>query len=304
MQNRITAILSDYDGTLCPTNSVRNQAGTIPDELRQVLWDISERIPVCIISSKDYHFLHPRTKFARILSCILGIETVTLKTHKKEGRMKGENIQSNKRKEVCGDNSYFIEESHLILNDNKTLLANSSLLASLAENISLSYKDVIIERKFTSNKRILAGVTFDYRHLEDWISYKEKLEPFLKEMIQEVQSYAPSAGSYNLNLQTYALHPFVDVYVTKCDKGMAFDYVTSKISTIEAKEPKIMYLGDSDNDNPAFIKADVSIGIRSDDRLNPKLSCTKIVKFDVLATILKRLMGNDFLFSDNIFQHN
>ena len=75
MQNRITAILSDYDGTLCPTNSIRNQDGTIPKELRQVLSDISKIIPVCIISSKDYHFLYPRTKFARILSCIMGIET-------------------------------------------------------------------------------------------------------------------------------------------------------------------------------------------------------------------------------------
>jgi hypothetical protein len=48
------------------------------------LWDISKRIPVCIVSSKDYHFLHPRTKFAKILSYIMGIKTVTLKTHKKE----------------------------------------------------------------------------------------------------------------------------------------------------------------------------------------------------------------------------
>jgi phosphoserine phosphatase len=30
-----------------------------------------------------------------------------------------------------------------------------------------------------------------------------------------------------------------------------------------------MYLGDSENDNPAFRKADVSIGVRSDERLNP-----------------------------------
>src|SRR5437879_5840300 len=101
MQNRITAILSDYDGTLCPTNSVSNQASTIPEELRQVLLDISKRIPVCIISSKDYHFLHPRTKFARILSCIMGIETLTLKIHKKEGRITCENIQSNKSQEGC-----------------------------------------------------------------------------------------------------------------------------------------------------------------------------------------------------------
>jgi trehalose-6-phosphatase len=133
---RITAILSDYDGTLCPTDYIRNQDGTIPEELRQVLWDISKRIPVCIISSKDYHFLQPRTKFARILSCIMGIETVTLKTLKKEGRMTGENIQCNKAKEGCRDTSYCIEDSHLMMDDNKTLRANSSLLASLAENIT------------------------------------------------------------------------------------------------------------------------------------------------------------------------
>ena len=30
-----------------------------------------------------------------------------------------------------------------------------------------------------------------------------------------------------------------------------------------------MYLGDSENDNPAFEKAGVSIGVRSDERLNP-----------------------------------
>ncbi len=292
----ITAILSDYDGTLCPTNSVRNQDSTIPKELRQVLSDISKMIPVCIISSKDYHFLHPRTKFARILSCIMGIETVTLKTNKKED-------QYSKRKGGRDDASYCIEESHLILNDHKTLRANSSLLASLAERISLVYKDVTIERKFTSDKKILAGITFDYRHLQDWISYKKRFEPFLNEILQESQSSPPSAGPYNLNLQTYALHPFIDVYVTKCDKGMAFDYVTSKISNTQGKEKgtqKIMYLGDSDNDNPAFTKADVSIGIRSDDRLNPKLSCTKILKFDMLSIFLKRLMENNFLFSRDI----
>lgn len=65
-----------------------------------------------------------------------------------------------------------------------------------------------------------------------------------------------------------------------------------------------MYLGDSDNDNPAFIKADVPVGIRSDDRLNPKLSCTKVVEFDVLSIFLKRLMENNFLFSDDILQPN
>ena len=82
---------------------------------------------------------------------------------------------------------------------------------------------------------------------------------------------------------------------------VAFDYVTSKIANTQRKE-KIMYLGDSDNYNPAFTKADVSIGVRSDDRLKPKLSCTNILKFDVLWTFLKRFMENNFLFSDNILE--
>jgi phosphoserine phosphatase len=88
---------------------------------------------------------------------------------------------------------------------------------------------------------------------------------------------------------------------------MAFEYVTSKIFNTQEKEKRlqnIMYLGDSDNDNPAFAKADVSIGVRSDGRLNPKLSCTKILKFDVLSIFLKRLMENNFLFSDDILEPN
>ena len=87
---------------------------------------------------------------------------------------------------------------------------------------------------------------------------------------------------------------------------MAFDYMT-KISNTQRKEKgpkKIMCLGDSDNDNPAFTKADLSIDVRSDDKLNPKLSCTKILKFDMLSIFLKRLMENNFLFSDNILQPN
>jgi hypothetical protein len=62
-----------------PTDSIKNKPGTIPEELAQVMWNISRQIPVCIISSKDYHFLHPRAKFARILSCIMGIETLGFK---------------------------------------------------------------------------------------------------------------------------------------------------------------------------------------------------------------------------------
>ena len=61
MQTRINAVLSDYDGTLSPINTFRSNVESIPEQLEGVLWEISQSIPVGIISSKDYHFLHPRT---------------------------------------------------------------------------------------------------------------------------------------------------------------------------------------------------------------------------------------------------
>jgi hypothetical protein len=54
---------------------------------------------------------------------------------------------------------------------------------------------------------------------------------------------------------------------------MAYDDVLSQIPLTEKKQHKIMYLGDSENDNPAFRKADVSVGVKSDKRLNPILDC-------------------------------
>jgi hydroxymethylpyrimidine pyrophosphatase-like HAD family hydrolase len=136
--------------------------------------------------------------------------------------------------------------------------------------------------------------------------HKEKFEPYLRELIQKNQSASSFVGTNKIYIQTYTSHPFIDVYVTQCDKGIAFDYVTSKLSTIEGignASQTIMYLGDSDNDNPAFIKADIPICIRSDDRLKPKLSCSRFVKFDELSTFLKNLMANNFLFSEN-FVHS
>ena len=79
---QVDAILSDYDGTLCPTTSINSKEDAIPKEIENILWHISEIIPVCIISSKDFDFLHRRTRYANITSCIMGIETLVLQRHK------------------------------------------------------------------------------------------------------------------------------------------------------------------------------------------------------------------------------
>jgi HAD superfamily hydrolase (TIGR01484 family) len=300
MQTRINAILSDYDGTLCPTSSVRNKVGTIPEELEKVLWSISRQIPVCIISSKDYHFLYPRTKFARVLSCIMGIETISLRIDK--GLSHG--IQGAKIESTGNNNNerYDIENARLLPRSRKVLQMNSDLLSRLAEDIELKYKNkVTVEKKFTSERRYLAGITIDYRHLKNWKLYKNKLEPSLKKMFHKYRSSSARSKS-DLYILTYRSHPFLDVYGLYSDKGMAFDFITTNI--LDAKNNKgILYLGDSENDNAAFRKASVSVGVISDKRLQPKLDCQYLIGFENLSKFIRRLAEDGFVFSEAILRH-
>jgi HAD superfamily hydrolase (TIGR01484 family) len=302
---KISGLLSDYDGTLCPC-SVNPNGDTIPERLHDILLEISEKIPVCIVSSKDFGFLHKRIKFANILSCILGIETLHLKKH-----LNAKMITTTKNAETTTatttitdcNNFSCIADHHIRVGDDRILQQNSRILDCLANDILLNFKDVSIERKYISNNETLAGITIDWRHLQDWESFKKTSEPLLKKAIEKQQKL--SFNGNTLYTQTYSTHPFIDVYAVKCDKGMAFDSIASEISYVKGKEHKIiMYLGDSENDNPAFRRADVSIGVLSDDRLNPNLDCEYTVSFDNLSTFLKKLLDNDLVFSDDLLIDN
>jgi HAD superfamily hydrolase (TIGR01484 family) len=290
-RKHVNALLSDYDGTLCPTASVRGSSsvgGTIPQELEQLLSSISKRIPICIISSKDFAFLHERTRFANILSCVLGIESVIHNPH------------YNSNNEInnfdCIRNQHLIASSHLLL-DNSKLLHN---ILKLIQN----HKDITIEEKHTSDKGILIGLTIDYRHLENWQSFKENNEPMLREMIQRSinANLASHPSKDRPFIQKYSSHPFLDVNGVECNKGLAFDIILSHLDEKE-RASNVLYLGDSENDNPAFRKSGISIGIRSDARLNPMLDCKYMLDFDQLPLFLRGLMNYDFIFSEDLLPY-
>lgn len=289
-RKRVNAILSDYDGTLCPTiavrGDVRNDTGKIPHGLEQILNRLSELIPLCIVSSKDFVFLHNRAKFAKIFSCVLGIETVIHNFHNADN-----NISNND----C------IHTRHLITNY-QSLMDNSRLLHKIMK-IAQNHKEIMVEEKYTSDNEILIGLTFDYRHLENWRLFKENTEPNIREIIQ--RSISTDQGS-NLSskdrpfIQTYSSHPFLDVYGANCDKGLAIDNILSYLEEKDRRETNIMYLGDSENDNPAFRKSDISIGIRSDKRLDPNLDCKYMLDFYQLPLFLQSLTDNKLVFSEEL----
>jgi hypothetical protein len=286
---QVGAILSDYDGTLCPTTSVRGEnsydVGTILKELEQVLFGISDHIPICILSSKDFEFLHNRARFASILSCVLGLETVN--------HPHCNDAENNKL--GCVRYQHLITDCH-------SLKRNSKLLHNMLKTLqNHNNMDILVEEKYTSNKEILIGLTIDYRHLGNWQSFKENTEPVIREMIQK------SVNTYSIHqslkgrpfIQSYSSHPFLDVYGVECDKGLAFDNVLSQLEE-KGRGINIMYLGDSENDNPAFRKSNISIGIRSDTRLSPVLDCKYMLDFNHLPLFLRGLMDNDFIFSERL----
>lgn len=275
MEQRVQALLSDYDGTLVPTANVKNpKANSIPRELEEILRKVSSEMPVCVISTKDFEFLRQRTIFAKVISCMMGIETLVLKNH----------------------GSSRIIEKRLLHPDFEALQMNSEALAAIAEEITLQeeFSHVLVERKYTSDG-ILAGLTIDWRHLGDWSYYSAGIGHFIGRMVANLRKPPVPVDIY---IQKYSTHPFIDIYGIECNKGLTFDTVISELADISVDSRSVLYLGDSENDNPAFRKAGISIGIRSDVRLNPKLDCSYFLNYEELSSFLMKLRENDYVFTD------
>ncbi|WP_458746406.1 hypothetical protein [Candidatus Nitrosocosmicus sp. T] len=307
----MAAILSDFDGTLYPTSGIKynyNSSDYIPRAIEDTLCEISLTVPIGIITSKDFDFIYPKTrKFAKILSCILGLEMFLLDDRQQINLNK--NILNENRKVSTEDIAI---KDRISLFDPEMLSINSHMLNEIAANLEKNYHIMNVEKKFLkSEENILGGITLDWRHNSNWMVNKEKYKEIVKESVynildrphQKEGRISKEKSSFytpHLFIQEYSTHPFIDIYVTKLTKGGAFDSVVSKIYEIMDIKGKIIYLGDSENDNPAFRKADISIGVNSDNRLNPTLDCTYSIKFENLSIFLRRLVDNDFYFSESL----
>ncbi len=296
---KISAIISDYDGTLCPTSSLYSD-NSIPQDLYNILFDISSCIPICIISSKDFNFIGSNVNFAKIISCIMGIETFIFLQKDKE-----ESIDYN-----FGDNNEILDLIELKnkirmnglikyhINQKENISRNSSVLENLSSVISKNFNDIKIFKKYTFKEKLLAGISIDYRHLFNWENFKFTIEPRILNKIQEFIKIN-SLSTNNLNIQSYLTHPFIDVYSTYYNKGEILTLIRSLLKLGDNK--KILYLGDSENDNSAFKKANLSINIKSDERINTKLDSHYTLEFNELSYFLLKLHKEDFNFTSMSF---
>jgi HAD superfamily hydrolase (TIGR01484 family) len=289
---KISAILSDYDGTLCPTSSL-TLSNSLPEDIHNILLEISKFIPVCIVSSKDFHFLDSCVNFAMIISSILGLETFLLQ------KGTGEFNYNLKYEEFSNP----IELESGIINNNfyryrikqkGKLIENASIIEELSSVISENFHDIKILQKYTHKDKLLAGVSFDYRHLSKWENYKMNIEPRITDKIYEyIKKNSPLTNT--LHIQTYLTHPFLDLYSIDCNKGNVVTEVRKLLNLGYNKN--ILYLGDSENDNPAFRNADLSINIKSDERINTKLDSHYSLEFNELSSFLIKLYKENFNFN-------
>lgn len=308
---KVAAILSDFDGTLCPTSDIGcgyyNDSAMIPQTLGDVLNKISLTIPIGIVTSKDFDFIYPKTKkFAKILSCVLGLETFVV----------NKNEQANQDKNFLKDNESDL--GAITLRDDYSFLVheileiNSAILTETAAYLEKNHREFNIEKKFLKSKKdLLGGITVNWRHDSDWNRNKKIYKEIVKDSISTASKNPQRKADSNISkekldcyvsclfIQEYSTHPFIDVYITKVSKGDAFEVVVSKLSQFSDITGQIMYLGDSENDNPAFRKSDVSIGVSSDDRLDPRLDCTYTIKFENLPSFFNRLVDNNYIFSES-----
>ena len=293
---KISAILSDYDGTLCPTSSL-TLSNSLPEDIHNILLAISKFIPVCIVSSKDFQSLDSCVNFALIISSIMGIETFILHKETKEfkNNFKSEALFNSKevKREILNNNLFTSS-----VKQKEKLIENSSILEELSLMISKNFYDLKILRKYTYKEKILAGVSFDYRHLLKWENYKSNIEPRIIDKIYEfIKKNSPQTNT--LHIQTYLTHPFLDIYSIDCNKGNVVAELR-KLLNLDINK-NILYLGDSENDNPAFRKADLSINIKSDERLNTKLDSHYSLEFNELSYFLIKLYKENFHFTSMSF---
>ncbi len=73
---KVAALMVDYDGTIAPVGVPRNKSrifGSVQRELKR----IAGLVPVCIVTAKDFAFIHPRSRFASGWACVSGLDVRT-----------------------------------------------------------------------------------------------------------------------------------------------------------------------------------------------------------------------------------
>jgi HAD superfamily hydrolase (TIGR01484 family) len=253
---KISAIFSDYDGTLSQLESRREDAVLSP-MIRRLLSKASKKITFGIITTKDLSFIRDRVPFAHGISASCGLEMQV-----------GEKIVLDDR----------VREPNQVL---------EKTYQDILKKILQARDNLVIERKESEDEHLIA-FCIDWRMARNWDEARKLAAPLL--------TFCRTQGLYVVESE---VSPFANVFPTKVDKGEAFERLKEALGVAGA----IMYLGDSEADDAAFQRADISVGVKHR-RIMPKLQCKYRVEFFELENLLTELIDSDFDFKESMATKN
>jgi HAD superfamily hydrolase (TIGR01484 family) len=147
--------------------------------------------------------------------------------------------------------------------------------------------NIMVERKETEDGGLIA-FCIDWRLTRNWDEAHRKAAPVL--------ALCKDQGMYVVESN---ISPFANIFPFEVDKGAAL----VKLRTEMGVTGPVMYLGDSEADDPAFQLADISVGIKHQ-RVMPALKCKYRVEFFELEVFLSKLIESNFNFQDGMLQRN
>jgi trehalose 6-phosphate phosphatase len=112
---------------------------------------------------------------------------------------------------------------------------------------------------------------------------------------KEADSVAALCRRLGLNVVRYETQPFFDVYPMPVDKGTALVDLLKEMGVTNY----VLYMGDSEADNPAFEKSNISVGVVHEETFLNGLTCDFYVKFENVSAFLGHLLENNLVFEPN-----
>ena len=160
-------------------------------------------------------------------------------------------------------NGLEILTNEYVVNDSTVL--KEDLIKALEDIYSLARR---LENVYVEGKRSLLGPLLGISI--DWGGF-EGVPKGLEEVVE-------AATSRGLKVINYRYNPFVDIYISKKDKGDGVKVLKSLLNL-----GKLIYVGDGENDIPAFKLADVSVLVRHSLNQEFKVDVDFEVRFEELG---------------------
>jgi len=253
---QISAIFSDYDGTLSQLES-RREAAVLSPIVRRLITRVSKQVTLGIVSTKDLSFIRERVPMAHGVSASCGLEMQV-----EEKTLLDERVQ----------------EPHPQL---------ENAYKEILKKVLQARDNLVIERKESEDEHLI-GFCLDWRLARNWDEARQTAAPLL--------DYSRKQGLYVIESEA---SPFANVFPTEIDKGEAFEKLKEELGI----QGPIMYLGDSEADDPAFGLAEVSVGVKHQ-RVMARLRCRYRIEFLELENLLTELIDADFDFNETMATTN